>query len=574
MRRWRVTKFYPQQPFFDFLRNRLFPRAQEKENFYVPLLTIFLLMILFFTGITGRGLWTPDEPRVAEIGREMVMSGNYAIPTLNKKVFLEKPPLYFASVALVYKLIGGAKAYEVRIPNAIFGFLTALLVLYWATKLFSPLSGFFASLVLSTTVLFYQMSHWGIADVALTFFITVSLFGFWEGITKDQKYFYLFYVGIILAFYTKGLIGMIIPGITVLTFLGITKNLKTLLKMKLIQGTILFSLSTLPWIIALYHYGGTEYLKVFFIVNHFNRFFAHKGIGHIRPFYYYFYNLPFLFIPWSFFAPIVAITMYKRREWMKNKAFLLFLCWAGFNLVLLTLSSTKRNIYVLPLFPPLAILFAHSFTQWNQSLFSKKIQRYLFALAIVICITEIAILSMPVYILKHILASIIFLFLFFLFFYIAWGQIKQRHPIGTIVSFILLMVALLSAIPFCLYPSLDKYKNYKPYIKKLMESVPKYSTVYLYKPNETMCALFPFYLDIYPKEIETPKDAKIFLGKDRDRVLAVFDRKGHLQKELEHIGLSPEEKVVIYKKRCLLLYAYPGISRKFTYKRIHKPHFK
>lgn len=524
-------------------------------------------MILFFTGITGRGLWTPDEPRVAEIGREMALSGNYAIPTLDKKVFLEKPPLYFACVALAYKLTGGATAYGARLPNAVFGFLTALLVFYWATKVFSPLSGFFASLILSTTVLFYQMSHWGSVDVALTFFITVSLFGFWEGITRDEKYFYLFYVGIILAFYSKGLIGVIIPGITVLTYLGITRNLKALLKMKLIHGTILFFLCLSPWITALYHYGGTEYLKIFFIANHLNRFFAHKGIGHIRPFYYYFYNLPFLFIPWSFFAPIVAITMYKKREWMKNRAFLLFLCWAGFNFILLTLSSTKRSIYVLPLFPPLALIFAHSFTQWEQPMFSKKGQLYLFALAIVICITEIAILSMPVYILKHILASIIFLVLFSLFFYITWRQIQLRYPTGTLVSFMLLMVALLSTIPFCLYPSLNKYKNYKPYIEKLMKSVPRDSTVFLYKPNETMCALFPFYLDIYPADIETPQNAKAFLCGGRDRVLAVFDRKGHLQEELKHVGLSPEEKVVIYKKRCLLLYAYPGISWKFNYKR-------
>ena len=494
----------------------------------------------------------------------MALSGNYAIPTLSKKAFLEKPPLYFASVALTYKLIGKTRPYGARVPNAIFGFLTALLVFYWASKVFSPLSGFFASLMLSTTVLFYQMSHWGIVDVALTFFITVSLFGFWEGVTRNEKYFYLFYVGAILAFYSKGLIGTAIPNLAVLTYLGITKNLKALFRMKLIQGTLLSLLCLSPWIIALYHYGGTEYLKTFFIVNNFNRFFAHTGRGHIRPFYYYFYNLPFLFIPWSFFAPIVAITMHKKREWMKNKAFLLFLCWAGFNFVLLSLSSTKRTLYVLPLFPPLALVFAYSFTQWEKSMFSNKIQRYLFALVIVMCITETAILSMPVYILKHILASIIFLVPFSLFFYITWRQIKLKHPTGTLASFILLMVALLSAIPFCLYPSLDKYKNYRPYIVRLMKSVPRGADVSLYKPNETMCALFPFYLDIYPRDIETPQDAKKFLASGRLSFLAVFDRKGHLQVELKRVGLDPVKRVVIYKKRCLLLYTCPGIIRKFT----------
>jgi len=62
--------------------------------------------VLGFAGIFQHGLWTPDEPREAEIGREMLDSGLSAVPTLGGAPFVEKPPLFPWILAGSYSVFG------------------------------------------------------------------------------------------------------------------------------------------------------------------------------------------------------------------------------------------------------------------------------------------------------------------------------------------------------------------------------------------------------------------------------------------------------------------------------------
>jgi 4-amino-4-deoxy-L-arabinose transferase-like glycosyltransferase len=80
------------------------------------ILLLIVVIPLFYLGLSNQGLWSADEPRVAEIGREMAKTGNGAVPTLNQKPFLEEPPLYYSSLALVFKVFGGASDKVARIP--------------------------------------------------------------------------------------------------------------------------------------------------------------------------------------------------------------------------------------------------------------------------------------------------------------------------------------------------------------------------------------------------------------------------------------------------------------------------
>ena len=101
-------------------------------RFYFILLLVSALP-LFALGLSNHGVWTADEPRVAEIGREMALSGNWAVPTLNQKPFLEEPPLYYASIAAIFRLFGGASDKTVRIPSAIFAFGGVLALFFFGS---------------------------------------------------------------------------------------------------------------------------------------------------------------------------------------------------------------------------------------------------------------------------------------------------------------------------------------------------------------------------------------------------------------------------------------------------------
>ncbi len=72
----------------------------------------------------GHGLWTPDEPREAEISREMALAPT-VIPTLNGHAFIEKPPLYYWVVAGVFRGLGHPSADAARAVSALAGALAA-----------------------------------------------------------------------------------------------------------------------------------------------------------------------------------------------------------------------------------------------------------------------------------------------------------------------------------------------------------------------------------------------------------------------------------------------------------------
>ena len=102
-------------------------------------LILALLLVVSFLGL-NRGLWTPDEPREAEISREMLLSPG-VIPMLNGAPFVEKPPLYYWVAAGAYRLTGGPTPAAARAVSATTGFLTLLLVYLWGRRRIRRRSG-------------------------------------------------------------------------------------------------------------------------------------------------------------------------------------------------------------------------------------------------------------------------------------------------------------------------------------------------------------------------------------------------------------------------------------------------
>jgi 4-amino-4-deoxy-L-arabinose transferase-like glycosyltransferase len=244
-----------------------------KQNQILKNLILLLVIVipLFSLGISNHGLWSADEPRVAEIGREMLLTGNWAVPTLNQKPFLEEPPLYYGALALTFKAFGISDKVA-RIPSAFFTLASILVVFFMANFLFGPRMALFSALILATTGEYFRVAHTVIVDSALTFFIVSSMGLFIVGYLSDNNRkkllsYILMYVSCSLAFFTKGFIGIVLPGLGILAFLVADRNIKEIFKMRLWLGALIFLFMTLPWFIALWHQGGTEHLDVFLIHN-------------------------------------------------------------------------------------------------------------------------------------------------------------------------------------------------------------------------------------------------------------------------------------------------------------------
>ncbi len=252
-------------------------------RFYFMLLLIAAVP-LFSLGLANHGLWTADEPRVAEIGREMALNGNWAVPTLDQKPFLEEPPLYYAAIAAVFRALGTSSDKVVRVPSALFAFGGVLALFFLGNMLSGPRTGFLAAMVMATCGEYFRVAHWVIVDSALTCFIICGLTFFLAAYLSPRKgrrllFYLLCYISCTLAFYAKGFIGVAIPGLAVLTFLIFDRNIKEILKMHLWLGIAVFLAMTLPWFLSLWHQGGGDYLRVFLIHNHIERF-AGGSTGH------------------------------------------------------------------------------------------------------------------------------------------------------------------------------------------------------------------------------------------------------------------------------------------------------
>src|SRR5512137_560346 len=149
--------------------------ACEKKQVLKHLALLLLILIpLFSLGLSNHGLWSADEPRVAEIGREMLLTGNWAVPTLNQKPFLEEPPLYYGMLALTFKAFGISDKVA-RIPSALFAFATVLVAFFITNFLFGPRVALLSALILATTGEYFRVAHTVIVDSALTFFVVCSM---------------------------------------------------------------------------------------------------------------------------------------------------------------------------------------------------------------------------------------------------------------------------------------------------------------------------------------------------------------------------------------------------------------
>src|SRR5262252_4009197 len=151
----------------------------------------------------GRDVWTPDEPREVEIGREMWLAPT-VVPTLNDERFIEKPPLYYWAVAGAYALSGGPSAAAARAISAAAAFGTLVLVFYWGRRVFSAAVGVAAAIGLATSAQFMITSHWIVMDSLLMLFTTAAFWAAHEAMRGGamRSALPIFYAAVVAALWT------------------------------------------------------------------------------------------------------------------------------------------------------------------------------------------------------------------------------------------------------------------------------------------------------------------------------------------------------------------------------------
>ena len=325
-------------------------------------LLVLLALLLAFWGLGSHGLIDPDEGRYAEIPREMLESGDFVTPRLNYVKYFEKPVLHYWLTAVSFAVLG-LNEFAARLVPAIAGLGGAALVFALARRRWSFSAALYAAAVLSTSLLWFAIARLNIIDMTLTFFMTLSLTGFWLSLrdgepsrsgTCERRWLLLFYAGMALATLSKGLIGIVLPGGVVFWFMVLSRRWRLLPYLLYLPGIGIFFLLTVPWFWAVCR-ANDDFFYFFFIQEHFLRYTTDMHERY-EPFWYF---VPILIagsIPWTGLLPDTLRRLLFRRKAAENVSFELFLAlWFAVPFLFFSFSGSKLVPYILPCLPPLAL---------------------------------------------------------------------------------------------------------------------------------------------------------------------------------------------------------------------------
>ena len=350
---------------------------------------LFLAVIAFyFYGLGYLPLLGPDEPRYAQVAREMFLRHDLITPTLGGHLWFEKPALLYWMMIASFKLFGVSE-WAARLPSALAGVLTigAVFVVARQTLRSSKTEQpheyvFWCVLASATTLGIIVFSRAASFDIIVTMTITWAL-GFYLlyefTFNEKARRFCLagFYLFIGLSLLAKGLVGIVIPfGVIALYYLLERRLPKRSALISLLWGLPLVLIVASSWYAPVIRRHGWLFVDQFFIQHHFARYVSNK-YHHKAAFYYYLLIFPLLALPWTAFL-IDGVLQFK--NWLSsadlnaddsaenrlNRLMLFSLAWILFPLVFFTLSSSKLPGYMLPALPAAAFIIGERF--WRLSL--------------------------------------------------------------------------------------------------------------------------------------------------------------------------------------------------------------
>jgi 4-amino-4-deoxy-L-arabinose transferase-like glycosyltransferase len=346
------------------------------------------LWVCYFTHLNAVGLVGPDEPRYAWIARDMAESGDWITPRLYGTPWFEKPPLYYWSAALTFKLLG-VNEVSARLPSALFALLATLAIGWLGWRAYGAETARWVFLVLPASVGMIGFSHAAATDMPFAATLTLALIptailldllppkpmespvssaAAQASPTRASSFTpSSLLASIVLGFFlglatlAKGPAALILCSGGVLCWAFLTKRWRMTLRLLHPAAIIAFCLTALPWYI-LCAIRNPDFFGVFIVEHNFKRFLTPE-FQHIQPFWYYAAMILIAFLPWTavlLWALTAGLNRIRRAS--VSSSTILLLCWSAFCAAFFTISRSKLPGYILPALPPIALLLARSCT--------------------------------------------------------------------------------------------------------------------------------------------------------------------------------------------------------------------
>lgn len=341
----------------------------KKNTWVFDCFWLVLFLCLLFGWMLGtRALSVPDEGRYCEIPREMLWFHDFITPHLDGIKYFEKPPLLYWMQAGIMSYFG-INEWALRIPTALMAGLGCLSVYAAGRFLFNRSTGILAALLLATSPLYFAMAHSITPDMTVTVWMTCTLLSFLVVVNLSEDIFWrrilccVMFASAAFAVLSKGLIGIVLPGMVVFTWLIIFNRWRDLKTLHWFSGFTIFLLISLPWHI-LVQIKNPEFFHFYFIEQHFLRYLT-NDMDRYQPMWWFVPVLLGGLFPWIIFLfPAIKQTAHLAwRDRAEHKNQIFFLIGAVEIFLFFSFSHSKLIPYILPIFPLLALLIADYFVQ-------------------------------------------------------------------------------------------------------------------------------------------------------------------------------------------------------------------
>jgi 4-amino-4-deoxy-L-arabinose transferase-like glycosyltransferase len=275
----------------------------------------------------------------------MAESNDYVVPHLDGLPYVDKPIVYFAAEAAAMEVLGPTEL-AARLPAYLFTLATALVVFWFARRLWGIDEACVAAIVFLSMPLTVAFARTVIFDSALTFFIVAAIVAFYVAIEDGGRAPVVAWLAMGLGVLTKGPIALALPLLVAIPYAIWRKRFRALWS---IWGLIAFIAVIAPWVAAMQH-AIPDFLQYVLVTETAQRL-TTGALKRTGPPWYF---LPYLIggaLPWS-----IALIRKPRPEARGPRPYLWI--WLLVPLIFFSLSQSKRPQYILPLMPAIALLVA------------------------------------------------------------------------------------------------------------------------------------------------------------------------------------------------------------------------
>lgn len=317
-----------------------------------------LISVWLFVCATVRFLSIPDEGRYADISRHMFESGDWLVPRLDGLPFIHKPPMlhWLSSIAMH---IFGVHVWVVRLVPVLAASLLLIGTYLFVRKYLSQKIAELSILMMATNLLFFGSSQYVNHDLLLATGITLSVFCLVDfSLCNRKAMLFLGYFFAASAFLTKGLIGILIPGMILLPWLLYTRQYKRIPAFFNPFALLFLAALTLPWLYQMQQIY-PDFLHYFFIDQQFNRFHSNQ-FNNKQSWFFYLVILLVSLLPWLLTLRWTGLRTMLQQQRL-NPIGQLLIWWLVSVVIFFSIPPSKLAGYILPALIPLIILCAVAF---------------------------------------------------------------------------------------------------------------------------------------------------------------------------------------------------------------------